>query len=64
MQTLKQTVQCGECKAEIVGPKVLKSFLGYFIGRSCDCGVYSRASNYYPDEKAAKKALHHLKWGQ
>jgi len=36
---------------------VLKSAAGYYIGRVCDDGPYSRDSGYYPTRKEATLAL-------
>lgn len=37
--------------------KVCKSAAGYYIGRMCDEGPYSRDSEYYETEKECKKDL-------
>jgi hypothetical protein len=47
---------CDECKKE-VQLQVCKSFAGYYIGTYCDCGPYSRESDYYPTKEVAEKWL-------
>jgi hypothetical protein len=37
--------------------RVLRSRAGWYIGRICECGPYSRESLYFSLEAAAKKAL-------
>jgi hypothetical protein len=47
---------CSDCG---VTPKlaVHQSPAGYYIGTYCDCGPYSRESEYYPTRDKAEKAL-------
>ncbi len=47
---------CSDCKKRLE-PKVMRSPAGYYIGTSCDCGPYSRESDYFKDREAAEKAL-------
>jgi hypothetical protein len=37
--------------------RVLCSWAGYYIGKACDCGPYSRESGYYSTDKEAQNAL-------
>ena len=30
---------------------------GYYVGTYCDCGPYSRESDYFPTREVAQKAL-------
>ena len=48
--------QCEDCHntSEF---KVCRSPAGYYIGTYCDCGPYSRESDYYKTEKQAEEAL-------
>lgn len=48
---------CPDCHEHVNGPKVMCSAAGHYIGYTCDCGPYSRESDYYPSEKAAEAAL-------
>jgi len=48
--------QCSGCKVMLV-EEVLSSAAGYYIGTFCNCGPYSRESDYYPTHEAAKAAL-------
>ena len=47
---------CRDCG---VTPKlgVYQSPAGYYIGTFCDCGPYSRESEYYKTREAAEKAM-------
>lgn len=47
---------CSDCK---VTPKleVLRSPAGYYIGTMCECGPYSRESDYFDTPEDAQKAL-------
>ena len=47
---------CTTCKIKTFN-EVLISAAGYYIGRFCNCGPYSRESHYYPSRKAADEAL-------
>lgn len=54
---------CPTCKIETEN-EVLLSGAGYYIGRMCNCGPYSRESHYYHSRKAAEDALktNTVKW--
>lgn len=54
---------CPDCK---VTPHldVCRSAAGYYVGTYCDCGPYSRESDYYPTWEAAKAALESGKFGR
>ena len=45
--------RCGICTHN----EVCLSAAGYYIGRMCNCGPYSRESHYYPSRKAVDEAL-------
>lgn len=47
---------CPDCKVVLVN-KVMSSAAGHYIGTSCDCGPYSRESDYFKSHEAAEKAL-------
>ncbi len=47
---------CTTCK-KTPDAEVLRSAAGYYIGTRCECGPYSRESDYFPSEESAKKAL-------
>jgi DNA ligase D-like protein (predicted 3'-phosphoesterase) len=47
---------CDEC-GETMPLEVRKSAAGYFIGRGCSCGIYSRESGYFKSEKEAQLEL-------
>lgn len=40
---------------------VQKSAAGYYLGTFCDCGPYSRESDYFKTRKQAEKALETVK---
>lgn len=37
---------------------------GYYVGTYCDCGPYSRESDYYKTHELAKKALDSGQFGR
>lgn len=47
---------CPTCKVRTFN-EVCLSATGYYIGRYCSCGPYSRESHYYPSRKTADEAL-------
>jgi hypothetical protein len=48
--------KCKDCGV-VLRLKVLRSNAGYYIGTQCDCGPYSRESQYYKDVESANKDL-------
>jgi hypothetical protein len=54
--------ECADCKEKIVGPKVMFSPAGYYIGYTCGCGPYSRESGYIPTAILAKQILEGGVW--
>ena len=52
---------CEDCGVELK-PQVLMSGAGYYIGTRCNCGPYSRESDYYPTRAAAQKDLDDKSW--
>ena len=49
-------VKCEDC-GEDMPLSILKSAAGFYLGRQCSCGPYSRDSGYFKTEEEAKKAL-------
>lgn len=51
---------CADCgkKPEL---EVLRSNAGFYVGTQCDCGPYSRESDYYPTREAGEQALARIK---
>ena len=47
---------CEDCKVKLE-LRVLSSPVGYYIGTMCDCGSYSRESDYYRTRELAQKDL-------
>ena len=47
---------CSDCGKEVTWA-VMRSAAGYYVGTLCDCGPYSRETEYLPGEKAAEIAL-------
>lgn len=47
---------CEDC-GEILELKVCHSNAGYYIGTWCNCGPYSRETDYYPSREAAQTDL-------
>jgi len=54
---------CPDCKVRLV-PEVLSSAAGYYIGTRCDCGPYSRESDYYKKFGDAERDLKGLIYGR
>lgn len=54
---------CPDCgvRPEI---KVCSSMAGYYIGTHCDCGPYSRESDYFKTWKLAETVLKGLIYGR
>lgn len=48
--------KCDDCGVELK-LQVLRSAAGYYIGTWCNCGPYSRASDYFPTQEAAAAEL-------
>lgn len=53
---------CPDCNVRLV-PKVLFT-CAYYIGTWCDCGPYSRESEYFKTEAEAQKVLDGLIYGR
>lgn len=47
---------CSDCKKELK-LQVLSSAAGHYLGTFCDCGPYSRESDYYDTREEAETAL-------
>lgn len=47
---------CQDCGL-VMKDEVLHSGGGYYIGTQCDCGPYSRESDYFRDYEEARLAL-------
>lgn len=47
---------CEDCGADLV-PKVCQSRAGFYIGTWCDCGPYSRESDYFATREEAEAIL-------
>lgn len=54
-------VYCDRCKTE---PKwgIYKSGAGWYVGTFCNCGPYSRESQYYPTKEAVEENYSNLLW--
>lgn len=50
------TDKCSDCGVELK-LEVQRSAAGYYIGTQCDCGPYSRESDYFDKRDDAQKAL-------
>jgi len=48
--------RCGDC-GKMPRLDVYLSGAGYYIGTYCDCGPYTRESDYYPTRELAQAAL-------
>lgn len=48
--------QCKDCKTYL-HLQVLRSAAGYYLGTECDCGPYSRESDYFGKREHAEQAL-------
>lgn len=46
---------CPDCGVKLI-PSVCHSFAGYYIGTYCNCGPYSRETDYFGNDEAARKA--------
>jgi hypothetical protein len=47
---------CATCQTR-PEPSVYRSGAGFYVGRWCRCGPFSRDSNYYETREQAEKAL-------
>ena len=47
---------CSDCKVRLV-LQVCRSAAGYYLGTYCDCGPYSRESEYFDTREEAEAAL-------
>jgi hypothetical protein len=56
-------VKCHDCGC-LMTFNILESAAGFYLGYSCDCGPYSRESEYYEDRKDLAENLHHGTWKQ
>jgi len=54
--TGNHSLRCEDCNV-LMYNRVLCSWAGYYIGKACDCGPYSRESGYYSTDKEAQRAL-------
>lgn len=54
---------CPDCQVT-VKLEVLQSGAGYYIGTRCNCGPYSRESDYYKHREVAKAALETGQFGR
>ena len=55
--------ECRDCH-RVPKLDVYRSAAGYYIGTYCDCGPYSRESDYYKTPELAKKALDSGQFGR
>jgi hypothetical protein len=53
---------CPDCGVKLV-PKVMSTW-AYYIGTECECGPYSRESEYFKKREDAEKALKGLIYGR
>lgn len=51
--------KCDDCKV-VLKAKVCRSAAGWYVGTWCGCGPYSRESDYFDSEEAAKAELDSL----
>lgn len=56
-ETIRSGVQpvCPDCKIELA-LQICRSNAGYYIGTYCQCGPYSRESDYYGNKDELSKA--------
>ena len=47
---------CSDCKMKLK-LQVCMSMAGYYLGTICDCGPYSRETDYYKTRKETEEAL-------
>ena len=47
---------CPDCQIRLV-LQVCRSAAGYYLGTYCNCGPYSRESEYFDSREEAEKAL-------
>ena len=53
---------CEDCGVRLV-PKILRT-CAYYIGTECECGPYSRESEYFKTKEEAQKILDGLIYGR
>lgn len=54
--------RCEDCNNELV-PEVLMT-CAYYIGTQCDCGPYSRESEYFKTKAEAERVLKGMIYGR
>ena len=54
--TGSDALRCSDCNV-LMRNRVLCSWAGYYIGKACDCGPYSRESDYYRSAGECEAAL-------
>lgn len=53
---------CPDCGVKLV-PKVMRT-CAFYIGTECNCGPYSRESEYFKTEAEAEKVLDSMIYGR
>lgn len=53
---------CPDCNVRLV-PKIMMT-CAYYIGTECDCGPYSRESEYFKKREQAQKVLDGMIYGR
>lgn len=54
--------KCEDCGVRLV-PKVMHTW-AYYIGTACNCGPYSRESEYFEKKEDAQKVLDGMIYGR
>lgn len=54
-----ESIKCEDCGKQMP-LKVMESGAGYYLGRSCSCGPFSRESKYFKTEESAQEYLDSL----
>lgn len=52
----RENSTCPDC-GQVLFLQVLQSAAGYYIGTFCDCGPYSRESDYFYTQESAEAEL-------
>jgi len=57
-------MKCAECGEELLGPFIMRSSAGHYVGHECPaCGPYDRISDYFKNLREAEAERRHIESG-